>query len=549
MEPARRPRLKVWTPLIAAAIMVIGMVIGFRLHDTLRSKRDIESVVERSDRLEQMIDLIREKYVDSVNSNDLYSDAVKGILSHLDPHTVYIPAHELADVNEDLAGTFFGIGVEFTIVRDSIEVTYVVENGPSDKAGVQVGDKLVRVNDTLVAGNGITSDRIIEMLRGQQKSAVKVVVQRLDESGLRNLEIRRDEVPIVSVDVALMLDSSTGYIKINRFAANTYSEFADALKRLKKQGIKNLLLDLRGNPGGYLDAATQIADEFLDDDKVIVFTRGMHEDVQTYKAVNSGLFEEGRLAILIDENSASASEIVAGAIQDWDRGIIVGRRSFGKGLVQEQYDLEDGSALRLTIARYYAPSGRSIQRPFDKGRQAYQDDFEQRFISGELIGQDSVVLEDTQSYYTMIRKRMVHGGGGIKPDIYVPYDSGRLTADLLDLLLSDALQNAIWDYYGFSHNDLKRFKTASEFNRDFKESELILKRFIAGLSPAQQYGARLVLSRPANREYLILEIKSQVARILFRNVGYYYVNTRGDELIQKALQVVRGPKYQQLIGR
>ena len=549
MEEYRRPRLKVWTPLIAAVIMVLGMVLGFRLHDTLRSKRDIQSVVERSDRLEQMIDLIREKYVDSVNSNALYSDAVKGILSHLDPHTVYIPADEVAGINEDLEGSFFGIGVEFTIIRDTIEVTYVVEKGPSEKAGLQIGDRLIKVEDTVIAGIGITSDKIVKMLRGEQNTAVQVTVKRLSDNQLHTVSIERDEVPIVSIDAALMLDGQTGYIKINRFSATTYSEFAKALKGVKKTGAKNLILDLRGNPGGYLDAATSIADEFLDDEKLIVYTKGIHEQIQKYKAVNAGMFEEGRVAVLVDEGSASASEILAGAIQDWDRGIVIGRRTFGKGLVQEQYDLEDGSALRLTIARYYTPSGRSIQRSFEKGRQAYDEAFEERFSSGELIGQDSLVKEDTQAYYTLTKRRLVHGGGGIKPDVYVPYDSGRLSGILLNIIVSDELQDAIWDYYGSHLGPLKGYHSIAEFSRSFSGETDVLAVYLLALPPSERLMANAVLSRKANKDYLLLQIRSQIGRILFRNTGYYAVSTRGDDVVQRALQILHAPLYDQLIGR
>ncbi len=549
MEEYRRPRLKVWTPLIAAVIMVLGMVLGFRLHDTLRGKRDIQSAVERSDRLEQMIDLINAKYVDSVNSNDLYSDAVKGILSHLDPHTIYIPADKVAAVNEDLEGSFYGIGVEFAIIRDSIQVTYVVENGPSERAGLQVGDKFVRVNDTLIAGTGITSDRIVKMLRGSQKSQVQVTIRSLGEPGVRTVSIVRDEVPIVSIDAALMLDGHTGYIKINRFSATTYNEFAKALRALKKSGARSLVLDLRDNPGGYLDAATNISDELLDDEKLIVFTKGLHEPRQEYKAVNTGMFEEGRLAILVDEGSASASEILAGAVQDWDRGIVVGRRTFGKGLVQEQYDLEDGSALRLTIARYYTPSGRSIQRSFEKGREAYEDAIEERFHTGELTGGDSLAKEDTQSYYTLARHRLVHGGGGIKPDVYVPYDSGRLSGGLLNLIISDGLQDAIWDYYGINFTTLKAYRNIPDFNKAFAGEPEILGAYLRSLPPSERLAASSVLQRKANKDFLLLQIRSQMGRILFRNNGYYAVSTRHDDVVIRALDILASSKYDRLIGR
>jgi len=547
MEVQRRSRLKVWTPLAAAVIMVLGMTLGFRLHDTLRSKRDINNAVERNDHLEQIIDLIQQNYVDSVNSNAIYGDAVKGILSHLDPHTVYIPAEDLAGVNEDLEGSFFGIGIEYAIIRDTIEVTYVVPEGPSEKAGLQIGDRLIRVNDTLVAGNGINSGKITRMLRGEQRTDVHVLVRSLAELNQRTVSIVRDEVPLVSVDAAFLLDPKTGYIKVNRFSATTYTEFAKELKDLKRKGAANLILDLRQNPGGYLDAARNIADEFLDDQKLIVYTKSLHEKPEEYKAENPGMFEQGRLILLLDEGSASATEILAGAIQDWDRGIIIGRRSFGKGLVQQQYDLENGAALRLTIARYYTPSGRSIQRSFKSGKQAYEEAFEQRFKTGELTGKDSIVKEDTQTYYTLRNHRIVHGGGGIKPDVYVPYDSSHLSPALLNMMVSDGIQEAEWDYYATNLKTLKSFQNIGDFIRGFNEAEQVLNAYLKSLSPSEKMLAGSVLQRKASKDYFILQIRSQIGRMLFSNNGYYSVAAQGDDVIQKALQLIHSPQYDQLL--
>ena len=548
MESPQQGRLQVWWPLLSAGIMVLGMTLGFRLHDTLRSKRDMESSVERNDRLEEIIDLIGQKYVDTVSTNALYSDAVKGILSHLDPHTVYIPADELADVNQDLEGSFFGIGVEFAVIHDTIEVTSVVEGGPSDKAGVLPGDKFLKVNDTLIAGNGTTSERIVQMLRSDKKSTVSVWLKPARGKAFKVVHINRDEVPLYSVDASLMLDPQTGYIKINRFAATTYDEFAKAIHKLKADGAKQLVLDLRENPGGYLDAAVNIADEFLDNNKLVVYTQGIHAEKTMYRADKSGMFEQGKLAVLVDESSASAAEILSGAIQDWDRGIIIGRRTFGKGLVQEQYDLGDGAALRLTIARYYTPSGRCIQRTFANGKDAYEADFEKRFESGELTGKDSLVKEDTTSYYTA-NHRLVHGGGGIKPDVYVPYDSGRLSQGLINILLGDALRDAIWDYYGAHTTELSRYPGIPEVVKSFNGQQDILANYLRSLPPSERMVTDAVLQRPANKDYLLTQIRAQVARILFRNTGYYAVTTRGDDMIQRALKLLYSADYSKIIGR
>lgn len=548
MEDVRRPRLKAWIPFIAAVILVVGMVIGFQLRDTLRNKRSITYAVERNDRLEQLIDLIQTHYVDSINAASLYGDAVKGILSNLDPHTTYIPADELAQVNEELEGSFYGIGVEFAVLRDTILFTSIIEGGPAEKAGVRLGDRLIRVNDTLVAGNGTSSDRVVTMLRGKQQSGVQVWLKSIGQTGLRRLTIYRDEVPLRSIDAALMLETHTGYIKIDRFAANTYGEFAAALKKVQRSGATSLIIDLRDNPGGYLEAAVAIADELLDDKKLIVYTRGQHEQQQQYTAVNEGMFEEGRLAILVNENSASAAEILAGAVQDWDRGIIVGRRSFGKGLVQEQFELDDGAALRLTVARYYTPSGRCIQRSFAKGREAYEEAFEARFRSGELTGNDSLVVEDTTNYYTLVHHRVMHGSGGIKPDLYVPYDSGRLTHGLLYILLSDGLQNALWDYYGTHYRMLKGYRSIVDFQRDFRGEDSVLASYLRGLAPAERSLAKSVLQKAHNEDFLRMQMRAQLARTVFKSTGYYAVSARGDEAIQRALEVLNSPEYLRLVG-
>lgn len=545
MDEKRRANLRVWTPLIIALVLVFGMVLGFNMRDTLRAKRDIETVVDRNDRLEQIIDLINEKYVDTLNSNLLYQDAINGILKHLDPHTIYIPADELENVNEGLEGGFFGIGVEFSIVRDTIEVTSVIENGPAAHSGVTVGDQLIKVGDSVVAGTNITSERIIHMLKGKQYSHVFVTLRSADDGRERHVTITRDEIPIYSVDASIMLDSVTGYIKINRFSATTYDEFAKAFKKLKAQGMKRFVLDLRDNPGGYMDAATSIADEFIDDNKLLVFTKGEHSPKTEYKAGETGMFENGRLAVLVDENSASASEILAGAIQDWDRGVLVGRRTFGKGLVQEQYEMGDGAALRLTIAKYYTPSGRCIQRSFAKGKEAYEHDFEDRYKSGELTGKDSAVINDTTRYYTN-NHRLVYGGGGVKPDVYVPYDTSKLSAGILSIALGDQLKTVLWDY--FIHNRSRlTYSTIRQYDRHFNEEDVIRNLYFASLTAKEKKIAEKILSKPEHMQYFKLQVKAQLGRYLFRNNGYYAITAKDDNVIQKALHVLNSNEYSTIL--
>lgn len=549
MDEYRSRRLQVWTPLLFAIVMIFGMTLGFRLRDTLRNKRDIQAVIERNDRLEEVIDLVKERYVDTINANLLYQDAITGILSHLDPHTVYIPADQLQDVNEDLEGSFFGIGVEFSIYKDTIQVTSVIENGPSERAGISIGDQLIKVNDSTVAGIGITSERIIKMLRGKQNSLVNVVVKDGASGKMKHVAIKRDAVPIYSVDASLMLDGNVGYIKINRFAATTFDEFMKSLRGLEKQGMKSLILDLRQNPGGYLQAATKIADQFLDDNKMIVYTKGRQAEKEEYKAESPGIFEQGRLVVLVDEGSASASEILSGAVQDWDRGVVIGRRSFGKGLVQEQYDLSDGAALRLTVARYYTPSGRSIQRNFAKGREAYKEDYAKRFENGELTGNDSMIsLADTMRYYTG-RHRIVYGGGGIKPDIYVPYDTSKLGTGLLNMIFSEELRSAVWNYYAAHRAELQQTKSIKEFVQQFQSGKDIVDSYLKTLPANERKQADVILARTDSRNYIYQQAKAQLARLLFRNNGYYSVSLSDDNVVAKALQVIKGDEYSKIISR
>lgn len=546
MSEKSRNTVKLWAPLLFAATLVAGMTIGFKLRDSLRNKRDIATIIQRNDRIEQIIDLINARYVDSVDANMLYRDAVEGIIQHLDPHTLYIPAEKLELVNEDLEGSFFGIGVEFAIVKDTIQITSVTENGPAEVAGIQIGDKLIKVGDSVVAGTGITSNRIIKMLKGKQFSKVFLTMQDALSMENRVVTLKRDAIPKYSIEAGVMLDATTGIIKISRFSATTYDEFAKHLAMLKGQGMKNLVLDLRQNTGGYMEPAKQIADEFLSGDKLIVMTKGVNSVTRKYIAGEKDGFEDGKLVVLVDEQSASASEIVAGAVQDWDRGIIMGRRTFGKGLVQDQFDLEDGSALRLTIARYYTPSGRSLQRSFEKGREAYDNDFINRYHTGELTGKDTSYNADTVRYFTS-GKRVVYGGGGITPDVYVPYDTNKLSTALLDLIFSDNVKTTVWDYYIRNRVALKNYKSVTEFDKQFK-ADTLLQRYLSMQDKQTRKVIEMMLKKNGNRNYFALQMKAQMARLLFRDNGYYAIAYKDDNVVTKALQVLNG-NYSALISR
>lgn len=549
MDERKPSRLKVWTPLLFSFIMIFGMVLGFQLRDSLRYKRDISTIIERNDRLEQIIDLVKEKYVDSVNTNALYNDAVNGIISHLDPHTVYITPDELAAVNEDLEGSFFGIGVEFAIIKDTIQIMSVISEGPAAKVNVEIGEQIIKVGDSLVAGTHITSERIIRMLRGKENSKVPVTLHAPLSNRTRNVIIQRGAIPLYSLDASFMLHPSVGYIRINRFSATTYEEFSKAMQQLMSQGMQHLILDLRQNPGGYLEAATSIVSDFLDSNKLIVYTEGRNSKRAEYNAGDAPLFKKGRLAVLIDESSASASEIVAGAIQDWDRGIIVGRRSFGKGLVQSQYELGDGSAIRLTTAKYYTPSGRCIQRSYAKGREAYVKDFNQRYHSGELTTADSnqLIASDTVKYYTS-NKRVVYSGGGIAPDISVPYDTNRFNGASLTFVYSEELRNAIMNYYISHQVALKKFANVDAYLKQIDITAL-MQQVLSSLPESHKKTAERLLSKKETKDFVALQMKAQLARILFKNTGYYSVLSSDDHAIKKALEAISGSQYLSIIRR
>lgn len=518
-------------------VMMVGMVLGYRMRDTL---------LRRNETLERVIDLVNEKYVDTVKTRQLYIDAAFGILKSLDPHTVYIPAEELQTINEDLEGEFSGIGIEFSIVRDTVEVTSVVDEGPADQAGMEIGDQLIRVEDSLIAGRDIESDDVVRMLKGKQDSRVTVTVRR-SGGALAKLSLTRDIIPIYSIDASIMLDDATGYIKINRFSATTHDEFAAALKKLITKGAQQLVIDLRGNPGGYIDAATGIADELLDSNKLIVYTSGVHSPKKEYKARTTGLFEKGKVAVLVDESSASASEILAGAIQDWDRGVIIGRRTFGKGLVQEQYDLPDGAALRLTVARYYTPSGRCIQRSFADGRDAYEQDYEKRLDPASLCREDTAANGDTVAYHTS-SNRLVYGGGGIKPDVHVPYDTSLVTGALLDIVYSEELKTAIWDYFIRNKGNFK-YRNIADFNETFNAQEQVTGSYLQMLKPGDRGGVLAELSKPFTRDFFRTQIKAQLARFLFRDNGYYTISLKQDDVVLKALKVLNSDGYLAVINR
>lgn len=526
-------RLQVWLPLLFSIVMIAGMVIGFRLRENTRSGNSIFHIAKRSP-LQEVLDLINMKYVDKVNTDTLGNDAIQEMLTHLDPHSVYIPASMLQEMNEDLEGNFEGIGVEFQIIRDTVHVVNVLPNGPSDVAGVKIGDRFVKVGDSIVAGNGITTERIKKLLRGPGGSQVKVNMWR--EGQQKAFTIKRGTIPLPSLDAAYMLDQTTGYIKLNKFAETTYEEFMQAVEDLKKNNnMQALVLDLRGNGGGILQEAVQIADEFLDSDKLIVYTQGSHSPKEVYKSKREGLYEKGKLAVLIDESSASASEVVAGAIQDWDRGAIIGRRSFGKGLVQEQYQLSDGSGLRLTVSRYYTPSGRSIQKPYTKGTEEYNDEFMDRFYNGELLKIDSAKATQGQVFTTK-GGRKVYGGGGIAPDVFVAFDTSFLQRSISDLYDGNNVFIFPYLYYLQNKEELKQYKDPIDFARRFNKMDDLWNGLLK-LAKNDTLTADKI--NASEKQFLLHRIRANVARQIWRTPGFYQVWNTTDPVVIRAVQEMK----------
>jgi carboxyl-terminal processing protease len=518
-----------WLPLVFALLLIIGMITGYKLRERMPSTQGFFQTGQRSS-LQETLDLIRLNYVDPVSTDSLADDAIEAMLTHLDPHSVFIPAKYLQEVNEDLQGNFEGIGVEFQIISDTVNVVNVLPGGPSASAGMSVGDKFLKVGDTAVAGNGITSQRIKRLLRGPGSSAVAIEVLHGDSKKV--ITVVRGTIPLYSVDATYMIDDTTGFIHLNKFSSTSYEECMSAFEKLKAKGMKRLLFDLRDNGGGILSEAVDIADEFLNEDKLIVYTQGLRQKKLEYKCKRPGQFEDGKLIVLVDEGSASASEVVAGAIQDWDRGTIVGRRTFGKGLVQEQFNLSSGAALRLTVARYYTPTGRSIQKSYANGRTAYNDEVMERFHNGEVIT-DTVKIAQGIAFKTKAG-RTVYAGGGITPDIFVPIDTTGFIADVSALFEDQQFGKFIYRYYMSNKPEFDKYKSAAQFSAGYHPGS-------EALNALSKYVADNNIELPElparDREEMTKRIKTWMARQIWGMPGYYEVSNVLDLTVQKALHV------------
>ena len=481
---------------------------------------------------------IQNLYVDKIDENKLAEDAIEGMLKKLDPHSTYMNVQEVKEMNEPLQGNFEGIGIQFNMMNDTLFVIQTISGGPSEKVGIVAGDRIISVNDTLIAGKKMKTNDIMKRLKGQKGTIVNVKVLRRNEKGLIDFRIVRDKIPIFSLDASYMVDKFIGYIRISRFGATTYDEFMTALKSLQKQGMKNLILDLEDNGGGYLNAATSIADEFLKLKQLIVYTEGLHQTKDETFATQKGIFEDGKLVVLIDESSASASEIVTGAIQDWDRGVVVGRRSFGKGLVQRPIPLPDGSMIRLTVARYYTPSGRCIQKSYGGGAEKYGKDLIERYNKGEMAHADSIHFPDSLKAYTKLNHRIVYGGGGIMPDIFVPIDTSRFTNYHRDIVAKGVLNKFCINYIDQNRKPLKaNYPDVTQFIDHFIVTDDILKGLVsaAEADKIKRDSVQLVKAKPL----LVIQLKALLARDLFDMAAYFRVINQDNEIFKKGIAILQ----------
>lgn len=503
--------------------VVIGGMINF-------PQRTISKQNARKIKIERLIDFINDEYVDDVDSDSIVDMTVNSILANLDPHSVYLPPSEQSSEAEIMKGDFVGIGVNFYMYNDTVTVVKPLENGPAAKAGILPGDRILYAGKSKLFGRKLPTDSLYNKLKGEEGSKVNLLVYRKSTNKKLNITIEREVVPIKSVDTYLMLNKTSGYIKINRFAENTYDEFRAGLEQLKKRGMNTLVIDLRDNGGGYLERAVSIADEFLKNKELVVFTKNRKGTVDKTYATEEGIFETGKVFVLIDENSASASEILAGALQDNDRATIVGRRSFGKGLVQREMDFDDGSAVRLTISRYYTPSGRSIQKPYTKGKdEEYSKDFENRFESGELYEKDKIKVADSLKFKTK-KGRIVYGGGGIVPDIFVPLEVKKGEENLAYILNSGVVGHFVFEQLDKDRNRFKGLKF-QDFLAKTQNDYSFIPKFESYLKDA---GLEIKLEN--NKTLVKKYITAELARQLFGESQYYAVILKDDMMLKAILK-------------
>lgn len=531
MSEYNNTKYQIRLPIILAIGLAAGIFLGATFSDSPKVQNDLNKDIQK---FKEILTLVDRNYVDEVNTTDLVEDAIEHMLSKLDPHSYYISAEDKVEANEELQGNFEGIGVEFNIFQDTIVVVTPLSGGPSEALGIMSGDQIINIDGKDVAGVGFTNRDVQKHLKGPKGSKVTVSVKRGNKKSLIDFEIIRDKIPTTSVDASYMIDDKIGYIKISRFAATTYEEFHEALKGLLDQGMKKLILDLQGNGGGYMNHAINIADEFIKGDKKIVYTLGKESRFNSQAfGQRKGLFEEGELIVLINEGSASASEIVTGALQDNDRALIVGRRSFGKGLVQAPIDLSDGSEVRLTISRYYTPSGRSIQKPYDD-TDDYAKDLIARYNNGEFFSSDSIKFNDSLKYKTN-SGRVVYGGGGIMPDYFVPLDTTTSSTYLNKLFIKNAVQEYVFHYANEHKSELENM-SYQDYYDNFKITDAMRS---ALAKKGEENGVKPDYADMKKHQALFnTHMKAQIARQIWKNEGFYPIFNQTNEVLQQAIKLI-----------
>ncbi|HUS87343.1 MAG TPA: S41 family peptidase [Bacteroidales bacterium] len=493
--------------------------------------------------------LIEAFYVDSTDTEALTEKAIVEMLRYLDPHSVYISKEEADEMNEELQGNFEGIGIQFNILFDSIIVISPVPGGPSEAVGMRAGDRIVTIGSENVAGVGITTGGVRKRLLGEKGTKVNVGVYRRGVKGINDFTITRDKIPVNSLDAAYMLSDDVGFVKLNRFSATSEDEFNNAVERLKRQKMKHLIIDLRNNTGGYLEAAIRLTDQFFNERKLIVYLEGLKTPRQDFFSRTIGTLADSRIVVLVDEGSASASEILSGALQDWDRGVIAGRRTFGKGLVQNGFNFSDGSIMRLTVARYYTPTGRLIQRPYDDGIEKYFTDFFSRYTNGEVFSADSIQFPDSLKYKTLLNGRTVYGGGGIMPDLFIPADTSWFSTYYGDLVRKNVITEYSLDFTDRHRSEfLDKYRSFDDFNRKFSFTEADIDTFI---ERAEKLGVKFNEKQFIISEKQILTIlKGLVARDLWDMSEYYQIVYADDRVVNEALKIISNPEtYSHLLEK
>ncbi len=514
-------------------IVLFLILVSFSL-----AQMNAQNINEQARKMSMALFAVSNLYVDSTNVDKLVEDAIVGMLEKLDPHSNYLDPEETKEMTEPLQGNFDGIGIQFNMLTDTLYVIQVIAGGPSEKVGLMAGDRIIMVDDTLIAGVKMRNTDIMKRLRGPKGTEVRVKVRRGGEPELIEFKITRGKIPVYSLDAAYMADKNTGYIKLNRFAASSTEEVRSSILKLKKEGMKNLIFDLQGNGGGYLNIAIDIANEFLEKGKLIVYTEGLRQPREDAKSSGKGNFENGNLVIMVDESSASASEILAGAIQDWDRGVIVGRRTFGKGLVQKPIPLPDGSMIRLTVSRYHTPTGREIQKPYTLGNaKEYQFDIIDRYKKGEFMSADSIHFPDSLKFNTLVTKRVVYGGGGIMPDVFVPFDTTRYTDYHRSLVATGLVNRVSMNYVDLHRADLTtKYKKFEQYKQNFEIPDNVMNELLALAKEEKIEFKEEEYNK--SKDLIKLQIKALIARDLYEMAEYFRIMNDDNPSYIEALRII-----------